>query len=87
MKSASEDVVKSSMNIVDDVQIRTADIQQRFKFFETYKEPEKEKKSFRITPPREGQVKVIIRASVVLILLIWIYMGWISKGLKLVIKF
>nr|XP_008196128.1 PREDICTED: protein-methionine sulfoxide oxidase MICAL3 isoform X9 [Tribolium castaneum] len=56
-RSASEDVVKSSVNVVDDVQIRTSDIQQRFKFFETYKEPEKEKKSFRITPPREGQVK------------------------------
>jgi inorganic pyrophosphatase len=59
MKSASEDVVKSSVNPVDDVQVRTADIQRRFKFFETYKEPEKEKKTFRITPPREGQAKVV----------------------------
>ncbi|XP_068901577.1 myb-like protein X isoform X11 [Tenebrio molitor] len=57
MKSASEDVVKSSVNPVDDVQVRTADIQRRFKFFETYKEPEKKKKTFRITPPREGQAK------------------------------
>ncbi|XP_063924845.1 F-actin-monooxygenase Mical isoform X10 [Zophobas morio] len=57
-KQATEDTVKSSKtNVVDDVQIRTSDIQQRFKFFETYKEPEKEKRAFRITPPREGQVK------------------------------
>lgn len=56
-RQTSEDVVKSSEQ-VDDVAVRTADIQERFKFFETYKEPEKTRKQFRITPPREGQVKV-----------------------------
>lgn len=55
-KSASQDTIKSS-ELVDDVTVKTADIQQRFKFFETYREPEKKRKEFRITPPREGQVK------------------------------
>ncbi|XP_049824878.1 F-actin-monooxygenase Mical isoform X4 [Aethina tumida] len=55
-KVSNEDTVKST-ETVDDVQVKTADIQQRFKFFETYKEPEKEKRQFRITPPREGQIK------------------------------
>lgn len=55
---AADEVVKASEQ-VDDVRVRTADIQQRFKFFEAYKEPEQQKKEFRITPPREGQVKVI----------------------------
>lgn len=57
-KSASQDTIKSS-ELIDDVTVKTADIQQRFKFFETYKEPEKKRKEFRITPPREGQVKVV----------------------------
>lgn len=56
-RQQSEDVVKSDMH-TEDVEIRTADISQRFKFFETYQEPEKQRKQFRITPPREGQVKV-----------------------------
>ncbi|XP_044764118.1 uncharacterized protein LOC123320762 isoform X11 [Coccinella septempunctata] len=56
LKSASQDTVKCTEQI-DDVTVETADIQQRFKFFETYREPEKERKQFRITPPREGQVK------------------------------
>lgn len=55
--SQSEEIVKSS-DVVNDVVIETADLSSRFKFFETYKEPEKQKKAFRITPPREGQVKV-----------------------------
>jgi hypothetical protein len=38
--------------------VETADVSNKFKFFETYKAPEKERKQFRITPPREGQVKV-----------------------------
>lgn len=54
----SSEVVKAS-DKVEDVQVETADISSRFKFFETYKAPEKQKKTFRITPPREGQVKVI----------------------------
>lgn len=56
-RQPTEEVVKSSEQ-VDDVTVRTADIQERFKFFETYKEPEKSRKQFRITPPRDGQVKV-----------------------------
>lgn len=57
-RQAADEVVKSSEQLDDVVTVRTADIQQRFKFFETYKEPEQKKKEFRITPPREGQVKV-----------------------------
>lgn len=56
-RQISEDVVKSS-DVVEDVTVKTADISSKFKFFEKYKAPEKEKKAFRITPPREGQVKV-----------------------------
>ncbi|KAG5877119.1 hypothetical protein JTB14_020458 [Gonioctena quinquepunctata] len=52
-KTGSEDTVKSSEIMEDIVEVKTADIQQRFKFFETYKEPEKERKKFRITPPRD----------------------------------
>ncbi|XP_072376133.1 uncharacterized protein [Diabrotica undecimpunctata] len=56
-KSVSEDVVKSS-EIEEAIEVKTADIQERFKFFETYREPEKERKQFRITPPRDpSQVK------------------------------
>lgn len=58
-RQASEDVVRST-DQVDDVTVKTADISNRFKFFETYKEPEKQRKQFRITPPREGQTKVIV---------------------------
>lgn len=57
-RQASSEVVKAS-DKVEDVQVETADISSKFKFFETYKEPEKQKRTFRITPPREGQVKVI----------------------------
>lgn len=56
-RQASEDVVRASDH-VDDVTVKTADISNRFKFFETYKEPEKQRKQFRITPPRDGQTKV-----------------------------
>lgn len=57
-RQAADEVVKGSEQVDDVVTVRTADIQQRFKFFEAYKEPEQKKKEFRITPPREGQVKV-----------------------------
>lgn len=61
-KTASEDTVKSSEAVEDIIEVKTADIQQRFKFFETYREPEKERKSFRITPPRDpSQVKVVVK--------------------------
>ncbi|XP_057671089.1 enolase-phosphatase E1 isoform X17 [Diorhabda carinulata] len=56
-KSVSEDIVRSS-EVEETIEVKTADIQQRFKFFETYKEPEKQRKQFRITPPRDpSQVK------------------------------
>lgn len=42
----------------EDVRIETADISNKFKFFETYKPAAGEKKQFRITPPREGVVKL-----------------------------
>ncbi|XP_050315522.1 uncharacterized protein LOC126750068 isoform X1 [Anthonomus grandis grandis] len=56
-KTSKEDTVKSTQ-LIEEVEVKTADIQERFKFFETYKEPEKQKKQFRITPPRDpSQVK------------------------------
>lgn len=42
----------------EDVRIETADISNKFKFFETYKPAAGEKKQFRITPPRDGVVKL-----------------------------
>lgn len=60
--ASGDDIVRSDSKM-DDVQIETADIVSKFKFFETYKAPEKAKKSFRITPPRDyqGTTKVIKR--------------------------
>lgn len=43
---------------VEEVQIKTADISSKFKFFETFKPSENERKPFRITPPRDGVVKL-----------------------------
>lgn len=40
------------------MQIKTADVSNKFKFFETYKPTGNEKKPFRITPPRDGVVKL-----------------------------
>lgn len=54
---SNDDIVRSDSK-VEDVQIETADIVSKFKFFETYKPSEKEKKKFRITPPRDGVAKV-----------------------------
>lgn len=54
---SSDDIVRSDSKM-DDVQIETADIVSKFKFFETYRPSEKEKKHFRITPPRDGVQKV-----------------------------
>uniref|UniRef100_A0A1B6LDQ3 LIM zinc-binding domain-containing protein n=3 Tax=Graphocephala atropunctata TaxID=36148 RepID=A0A1B6LDQ3_9HEMI len=56
-RQVSEDIIRAS-DPTDDVVVATADVSDKFKFFETYKAPEKERKTFRITPPREGQVKV-----------------------------
>lgn len=54
---AEADVVKYDAKI-DEVKIKTADVSSKFKFFETYTPTKSEKKPFRITPPREGIVKV-----------------------------
>lgn len=59
VRNASEDVVRST-DTAEEVQVETSDISNKFKFFETYKEPEKQRKQFRITPPRDGQLKVRI---------------------------
>ncbi|KAK2586138.1 hypothetical protein KPH14_001411 [Odynerus spinipes] len=56
-RQVSEDVVRSS-DTTEDVHAETSDISNKFKFFESYKEPEKQRKQFRITPPRDGQVKM-----------------------------
>ncbi|XP_057338558.1 uncharacterized protein LOC130676403 isoform X14 [Microplitis mediator] len=53
----ADDVVRST-DTTEEIHVETSDISNKFKFFETYKEPEKERKQFRITPPRDGQVKV-----------------------------
>lgn len=56
---STDDIVRSDSK-VDDIQVENADIISKFKFFETYKPSEKEKKTFRITPPRDGVNKVNI---------------------------
>ncbi|CAO1395810.1 unnamed protein product [Diamesa hyperborea] len=43
---------------MEDILVENADIVSKFKFFETYKPDEKEKKKFRITPPRDGVAKL-----------------------------
>ncbi|XP_055922215.1 LIM domain and actin-binding protein 1 isoform X2 [Eupeodes corollae] len=57
VNSNSTDSIVKHDEKVDDVQIETSDISSKFKFFETYKPTENKKKTFRITPPREGVVK------------------------------
>lgn len=53
------DVVKSSAKTArDDIHVETSALSSKFKFFETYKEPELKKERFRFSPPREGTVKV-----------------------------
>ncbi|XP_014469599.1 PREDICTED: uncharacterized protein LOC106741794 isoform X2 [Dinoponera quadriceps] len=56
-RQVSDDVVRSS-DTTEEVHVETSDITNKFKFFESYKEPEKQRKQFRITPPRDGQVKM-----------------------------
>ncbi|KAK0087537.1 hypothetical protein PV325_000787 [Microctonus aethiopoides] len=56
-RDVSSDVVRST-DATEEVQVQTSDISNKFKFFETYKEPEQQRKQFRITPPRDGQVKM-----------------------------
>lgn len=54
---SGSEVVKSG-DKTEDIQIETADISNKFKFFESYRPEQKQKKEFRITPPRDGVVKV-----------------------------
>ncbi|XP_012222846.1 uro-adherence factor A isoform X8 [Linepithema humile] len=56
-RQVSDDVVRSS-DTAEEIHVETSEITNKFKFFETYKEPEKQRKQFRITPPRDGQVKM-----------------------------
>ncbi|XP_029168345.1 LOW QUALITY PROTEIN: microtubule-associated protein futsch [Nylanderia fulva] len=56
-RQVSDDVVRSS-DATEEVHVETSEISNKFKFFETYREPEKQRKQFRITPPRDGQVKM-----------------------------
>ncbi|KAL7726770.1 hypothetical protein ACLKA6_001490 [Drosophila palustris] len=51
------DVVKCDAK-PEDVKIATDEISQKFKFFETYRPNDAKKRQFRITPPREGVVKM-----------------------------
>lgn len=57
INSNSVDSIVKHDEKIDDIQIKTSDISSKFKFFETYKPVENEKKTFRITPPRDGVVK------------------------------
>ncbi|XP_054091287.1 LIM domain and actin-binding protein 1 isoform X2 [Zeugodacus cucurbitae] len=52
-----EDIVKYDEK-PEDIKIETSEISSKFKFFETYRPTEQKKKEFRITPPREGVVKM-----------------------------
>lgn len=54
------EMVKASDKI-DDIEVQTEAITSRFKFFEQYQQnqTDKPRKVFRITPPRDGQVKVV----------------------------
>lgn len=56
-RQVSDDVVRSS-DTAEEIHVETSEITNKFKFFESYKEPEKQRRQFRITPPRDGQVKV-----------------------------
>ncbi|XP_055697757.1 F-actin-monooxygenase MICAL3 isoform X2 [Phlebotomus papatasi] len=51
------EIVRSDSQ-VDNVQVETSQISSRFRFFETYRPQEPEKRQFRITPPREGVVRM-----------------------------
>ncbi|CAG0886285.1 unnamed protein product [Cyprideis torosa] len=50
------EIVRSS-DKPEEVTVETESIANKFRYFETFKEPERQKREFRITPPREGQVK------------------------------
>lgn len=52
-----QDIVKYDEK-PEDIKIKTSEISSKFKFFETYRPTEQKRKEFRITPPREGVVKM-----------------------------
>lgn len=57
-KDLENDVIKCG-EAIQDVKIETSEISEKFKFFETYKpSTEKNRRVFRITPPRDGVVKM-----------------------------
>ncbi|XP_070155457.1 microtubule-associated protein futsch isoform X3 [Polyergus mexicanus] len=56
-RQVSDDVIRSS-DATEEVHVETSEISNKFKFFESYKEPQKQRKQFRITPPRDDQVKM-----------------------------
>jgi hypothetical protein len=53
--SETGEVVKSGESLLDDVTIDSAQLQERFTYFENFKEAPKEPKRFQITPPRDVQ--------------------------------
>ncbi|XP_044251250.1 uncharacterized protein PF3D7_1120000 isoform X3 [Drosophila takahashii] len=56
-ESTDVDVIKCDSK-AEEVKLTTEELSERFKFFETYAPTENKKKKFRITPPREGVVKM-----------------------------
>uniref|UniRef100_A0A034VB88 Xin actin-binding repeat-containing protein 2 n=2 Tax=Bactrocera dorsalis TaxID=27457 RepID=A0A034VB88_BACDO len=56
-ENENEDIVKYDEK-PEDIKIETSEISSKFKFFETYRPTEQKRKEFRITPPREGVVKM-----------------------------
>ncbi|XP_018798989.1 PREDICTED: uncharacterized protein LOC108975136 isoform X2 [Bactrocera latifrons] len=56
-ENENEDIVKHDEK-PEDIKIETSEISSKFKFFETYRPTEQKRKEFRITPPREGVVKM-----------------------------
>ncbi|BFG06632.1 uncharacterized protein DMAD_13612 [Drosophila madeirensis] len=56
-ENADTDIVKSDAK-GEDVKVTTAELSERFNFFEQFRPIENEKRQFRMTPPREGVVKL-----------------------------
>lgn len=76
MKVFNPDELVRSCEQTEEIKIETADISNKFKFFETYQPKKIDKKPFRITPPREGVVKVVEDAFVL--------MSWFLNNLLLI---
>ncbi|XP_033250217.1 uncharacterized protein LOC108164387 isoform X5 [Drosophila miranda] len=51
------DIIKSDAK-EEDVKVTTAELSERFNFFEKFRPIQKEKRQFRMTPPRDGVVKL-----------------------------